>query len=75
MNSPLQLRKVRLRGLGGPGMSGVPSTCASATGEITDFAIDIGRALEAQKPRLDAADASPDGASFVCGDGNSPNRL
>src|ERR1044071_8699571 len=30
MNSPLQRRKVRLRGLGGPTACGVPRTCASA---------------------------------------------
>jgi hypothetical protein len=30
MNSPLEHRKVRLRGLGGPAMCGAPSTCASA---------------------------------------------
>jgi hypothetical protein len=30
-NSPLQLRKVRLRGLGGQAVCGVPGTCASAT--------------------------------------------
>jgi len=33
MNSPLETRKVRLRGLGGPGACGVPRTCASAIGE------------------------------------------
>jgi hypothetical protein len=32
MNSPLESRKVRLRGLGGPAACGVPGTCASATG-------------------------------------------
>jgi hypothetical protein len=32
MNSPLQLHKVRLRGLGGMAVCGVPGTCASATG-------------------------------------------
>jgi hypothetical protein len=31
MNSPLESRKVRLRGLGGPVVCGVPDTCASAT--------------------------------------------
>jgi hypothetical protein len=31
MNSPLQLRKVRLRGLGGRAVCGVPCACASAT--------------------------------------------
>jgi hypothetical protein len=31
MNSPLEKRKVRLRGLGGPAVCGVPGTCASAT--------------------------------------------
>jgi hypothetical protein len=31
MNSPLQNRKVRLRGLGGPAERGVPCTGASAT--------------------------------------------
>jgi hypothetical protein len=31
MNSPLENRKVRLRGLGGPALCGVRSTCASAT--------------------------------------------
>jgi hypothetical protein len=31
MNSPLEKRKVRLRGLGGAAMCGVPSTCSSAT--------------------------------------------
>src|SRR5688500_278321 len=30
MNSPLQNHKVRLRGLGGPGVCGVPGACASA---------------------------------------------
>jgi len=32
MNSPLEVRKVRLRGLGGPAACGVPGTCSSATG-------------------------------------------
>jgi hypothetical protein len=32
MNSPLGKRKVRLRGLGGQALCGVPRTCASATG-------------------------------------------
>jgi hypothetical protein len=32
LKSPLEIHKVRLRGLGGPGASGVPNTCASATG-------------------------------------------
>ena len=31
MNSPLGIRKVRLRGLGGPAVCGVSRTCASAT--------------------------------------------
>jgi hypothetical protein len=31
MNSPLENRKVRLRGLGGPAVCGVRGTCASAT--------------------------------------------
>jgi hypothetical protein len=31
MNSPLEIRKVRLRGLGGPALCGIPGTCASAT--------------------------------------------
>jgi hypothetical protein len=31
MNSPLEKRKVRLRGLGGTGVCGVPCTGASAT--------------------------------------------
>jgi hypothetical protein len=35
MNSPLQRRKVRLRGLGGLTACGVPGTCASATGGET----------------------------------------
>jgi hypothetical protein len=35
MNSPLENRKVRLRGLGGPAVCGVPGTCASAAvGEV-----------------------------------------
>jgi hypothetical protein len=34
MNSPLENRKVRLRGLGGRVVCGVPCTCASATGMI-----------------------------------------
>jgi hypothetical protein len=34
MNSPLQDRKVRLRGLGGQAVCGVPGTCASATGTV-----------------------------------------
>src|SRR5688500_18260052 len=33
MNSPLENRKVRLRGLGGPGVCGVSRTCASAPGD------------------------------------------
>jgi hypothetical protein len=33
MNSPLESRKVRLRGLGGPAVEGVPGTGASATGD------------------------------------------
>ena len=33
MNSPLGLRKVRLRGLGGRAACGVPRTCASAASE------------------------------------------
>jgi hypothetical protein len=32
MNSPLELRKVRLRELGGQTLCGVSGTCASATG-------------------------------------------
>jgi hypothetical protein len=32
MNSPLEIRKVRLRGLGGHTVCGVPGTGASATG-------------------------------------------
>jgi hypothetical protein len=32
MNSPLGKRKVRLRGLGGPAVCGIPGTGASATG-------------------------------------------
>jgi hypothetical protein len=32
MNSPLENRKVRLRGLGGTAVCGVPGTCASAAG-------------------------------------------
>ena len=43
INSPLQLHKVRLRGLGGPAVCGIPSTCASAAGGITG--------LEPQLPR------------------------
>jgi hypothetical protein len=31
MNSPLELHKVHLRGLGGPAVCGIPRTCASAT--------------------------------------------
>src|SRR5688500_13539218 len=31
MNSPQQPHEVRLRGLGGPSVCGVPGTCASAT--------------------------------------------
>jgi hypothetical protein len=30
MNSPLESRKVRLRGLGGPAVCGIPGACASA---------------------------------------------
>jgi hypothetical protein len=33
MNSPLEIRKVRLRGLGGMAVCGVPRTCASAIGK------------------------------------------
>jgi hypothetical protein len=36
MNSPLQHRKVRLRGLGGQALCGVPCTCASATGDLSN---------------------------------------
>ena len=36
MNSPLENRKVRLRGLGGPAMCGIPRTCASAAGGLPD---------------------------------------
>jgi hypothetical protein len=32
MNSPLEIRKVHLRGLGGPAVCGIPGTCASAAG-------------------------------------------
>jgi ADP-ribose pyrophosphatase len=32
MNSPLERHEVRLRGLGGPAVCGIPGTCASATG-------------------------------------------
>jgi hypothetical protein len=35
MNSPLEIRKVRLRGLGGPAARGDPGTGPSATGQIT----------------------------------------
>jgi hypothetical protein len=35
MNSPLENRKVRLRGLGGPAVCGVPGTFASAAGVIS----------------------------------------
>ena len=41
MNSPLENRKVRLRGLGGPTACGVPCTGASATGAITQLATGI----------------------------------
>jgi hypothetical protein len=34
MNSPLEGRKVRLRGLGGTGVCGDPGSCASATGRM-----------------------------------------
>jgi hypothetical protein len=38
-NSPLEKRKVRLRGLGGQTVCGVPGTCASAIGSrpVTPF--------------------------------------
>jgi hypothetical protein len=44
MNSPLENRKVRLRGLGGPAVQGIPGTGASATG---DFRRTIGRKQKA----------------------------
>jgi len=34
MNSPQQLHEVRLRGLGGPGVCGVPCACASAAARV-----------------------------------------
>jgi hypothetical protein len=34
MNSPLEIRKVRLRGLGGMVVCGIPGTCASAAGLV-----------------------------------------
>jgi hypothetical protein len=34
MNSPLERRKVRLRGLGGTAVCGVPRACASAAGRM-----------------------------------------
>jgi hypothetical protein len=33
MNSPLELRKVRLRGLGGLNVEGIPGTCTTAAGK------------------------------------------
>jgi len=36
MNSPLEHRKVRLRGLGGPAACGVPGTGASAPTRLPD---------------------------------------
>jgi hypothetical protein len=36
INSPLQLHKVHVRGLGGPTVCGVPRTGASATGGLPD---------------------------------------
>jgi hypothetical protein len=35
MNSPLENRKVRLRGLGGPAVCGIPCNRASAAGVIS----------------------------------------
>jgi hypothetical protein len=44
MNSPLGNRKVRLRGLGGQALRGVPRTCASATGDCRiSFSMGINR--------------------------------
>ena len=37
MNSPLENRKVHLRGLGGTAVYGVPGTGASATGEHREY--------------------------------------
>ena len=57
MNSPLEIRKVRLRGLGGQAMCGVGRTCASATGDYRiTFAIGIIRPLEVDA-ELEAFDA------------------
>jgi hypothetical protein len=36
MNSPLERRKVRLRGLGGPAACGIPRACASAAGDAPE---------------------------------------
>ena len=47
INSLQQLHKVRLRGLGGPDVCGVPRTCASATSVLPPAS------ARAVKPRLD----------------------
>jgi hypothetical protein len=52
MNSPLENRKVRLRGLGGPAVCGVRDTCASATGDYRiRFATGIIRCFAATTTR------------------------
>jgi hypothetical protein len=48
MNSPLGKRKVRLRGLGGQAVCGVPRICASATGDYR-----IRRAMGINRPTWD----------------------
>jgi hypothetical protein len=47
MNSPLEHRKVRLRGLGGRAVCGIPGTRASAAGGgLIRFAISMNRGSE-----------------------------
>jgi hypothetical protein len=41
MNSPLENRKVRLRGLGGQEVCGAPGTCASAATQTADRVEDL----------------------------------
>src|SRR5688572_349950 len=57
MNSPREMRKVRLRGLGGQPACGVRSTCASATARLRAGALRPGDLVNAgavvQQPRTD----------------------
>jgi acetyl esterase/lipase len=84
MNSPLEIRKVRLRGLGGPAVCGVPNTRASATGTIAlvSLAMTIPRERHAEFPASSTVSARPGSppleSSWIAGaprtGGHNPRR-